>query len=60
MIKYSASGGENYSGLRHHNNNSICTSHIVYIAKRNPANIGDTGFYKVGVAALYVNQTLKE
>lgn len=33
---------------------------FVYIAaERNPANNGDTGFYKVGGAALYVNQNLK-
>ena len=33
---------------------------FVYIAaERNPANTGDTGFYKVGGAALYVNQNLK-
>ena len=33
---------------------------FVYIAaERNPANNGDTGFYKVGGAALNVNQNTK-
>ena len=33
---------------------------FVYIAaERNPGNNADTGFFKVGGAALYVNQNLK-
>ena len=34
---------------------------FVYIAaERNPTNTTDTGFFKVGGAALYVNQNLKQ